>query len=149
MVAIDVIVEDDWSGSFPVDEERLKAFALGVFERAGIDKGECNIVFICDPFMTELNETYKGRDGSTDVLSFDLTDDTAGGFTGEVYVSLDRAYTQAEERGIPLAEEIVRLVAHGLLHLSGRVHDTEAGLSSMTGDTEELVRTFFSGRNGL
>ena len=46
-------------------------------------------------------------------------------------------------------EEIVRLVAHGLLHLSGRVHDSEAGLSSMTADTEELVRTFFSGRKEL
>jgi len=167
MLEIDVIIGDDISvflPVFPLDSrffDLLVTYSRDVLARNGVEKGECNIVFIGDSFMTELNETYKGVPGTTDVLSFDLSDDLCRGdsasrpysggfrglprFCGEVYISLSRAKAQAEEQGVPFDEEVIRLVTHGLLHLAGFVHDTEDANAAMTVKTEELVKAFFSG----
>jgi probable rRNA maturation factor len=143
MLEVEIIIGDDISVVFPLEERRLGAYAHDVLAGNGVECGECTIVFIGDSFMTELNEKYKGRTGTTDVLSFDLTDDLTGMFCGEVYISLLRAKAQAEEQGVPFKEEVVRLVTHGLLHLAGFVHDTESSDAAMTVKTEELVKAFF------
>lgn len=149
MLEIEVIFGDEISVVFPLDSRRLVTYARDVLSGNGVENGECNIVFIGDSFMTELNETYKGVPGTTDVLSFDLSDGLGGGFCGEVYISLLRAKAQAEEQGVPFDEEVIRLVTHGLLHLAGFVHDkedlTEDANAVMTVKTEELVKTFFRG----
>jgi probable rRNA maturation factor len=146
MMEIDIIVSEDVADLMPVDVERLREYALAILSRSGLIAGEVNIVFIGDEFMAELNETYKGREGTTDVLSFNLTDELAGGLSGEVYVSLERARSQADELGVSFEEEVVRLVTHGLLHLAGHVHDTEEQHRVMTERTETLVGEFFSAR---
>jgi rRNA maturation RNase YbeY len=144
MLEIEIIVGDEVSGILPVNSRRLETYARDVLAGNGAASGECNIVFIGDGFMTELNETYKGRTGTTDVLSFNLTDELSDGFCGEVYVSLNRAKAQAEEQGVPFDEEVVRLVTHGLLHLAGHLHDTDDAYASMTVKTDELVKAFFA-----
>ncbi|MHB9031260.1 MAG: rRNA maturation RNase YbeY, partial [Candidatus Latescibacterota bacterium] len=123
-----------------------RRYAQEIMSRNGYAIGEVNIVFIGDEYMAELNRTYKGREGTTDVLSFNLTNEFAEGLSGEVYISLNRARTQAEEYEVPFEEEVVRLVTHGLLHLSGHIHDTDAQYENMTRRTDELVKEFFSGR---
>ncbi len=146
MMEIDIIVGDDVTGDLPVDIERLHAYALMVFGSDGVSTGQVNIVFIDDEFMAQLNETYKGRAGTTDVLSFNLTDEVADALSGEVYVCLDRAKAQAEELGVPFEEEVVRLVTHGLLHLAGHVHDTDEQYDVMVQRTESLVGEYFTDR---
>lgn len=146
MVEIDVIVSDDVTEMMPVDAERLNEYAADVLGRNGVTGGEVNIVFIGDEFMAQLNETYKGRTGTTDVLSFNLSGELADGFSGEVYISLEQARDQAAELGVPFEEEVVRLMTHGLLHLAGHVHDTDEQYDAMVERTESLVREFFSNR---
>ena len=146
MLEIEIIVGDEVSGILPVNSRRLETYARDVLAGNGAANGECNIVFVGDGFMTELNETYKGRTGTTNVLSFNLTDELSDGFCGEVYISLDKAKAQSDELGIPFNEEVVRLVTHGLLHLAGHLHDTDDAHVSMTAKTEELVKAFFAKR---
>ncbi len=145
-LTIEVITSEDVEDLLPVDSGRLQEYAGHVLRGEDVSEGEFNIVFIGDEFMTELNEMYKGRKGTTDVLSFNLTGDTTGGVSGEVYVSLEQAKTQSAELGVPFEEEVVRLVTHGLLHLAGHVHDTDEQYDAMMDRTERLVRDFFSNR---
>lgn len=95
--------------------------------------------------MAELNENYKNRNGTTDVLSFNISDELSDICEGEIYVSLSRAKSQSSEYGVSYTEEIIRLVTHGLLHLGGRVHDSEEEYQAMTSDTEKFVSSFFNG----
>lgn len=145
-LTIEVITSDDVEGLLPVDSGRLQEYAGHVLREEGVPEGEFNIVFIGDEFMTELNEMYKGRKGTTDVLSFNLTEETTGGVSGEVYISLEQAKNQSAELGVPFEEEVVRLMTHGLLHLAGHVHDTDEQYDAMVDRTERLVREFFSNR---
>ena len=144
MIEVEVIISDETREHFPLEPVRLQNYAVRVFESCGISESDVNIIFVDDICMTELNEKYKGRKGSTDVLSFDLSEEDSGCIEGEVYVSLDRARQQAVEYGVPYAEEVIRLVTHGLLHLTGRVHDTDEEYKDMAEDTERFVETYYN-----
>ncbi|HPI04262.1 MAG TPA: rRNA maturation RNase YbeY, partial [Candidatus Goldiibacteriota bacterium] len=77
---------------------------------------EVNIIFAGSSFIKEMNLNYRMKNTDTDVISFE----NEGG--GEIYISVDRAKTDAAELGITLKEEYLRLLIHGLLHVIGYDH---------------------------
>lgn len=80
-----------------------------------------SVTFLGRDSMRRLNRRYKGHDRPTDVLSFAMAD--PGGTTvGDVYVCAWVAAREAQNRRIPLRQELVRLVVHGTLHALGREH---------------------------
>lgn len=113
-----------------VDSAGLRRLARRVLRDEGLTgPAEVELVFLRDEPMAALNEQYRGRRGSTDVLSFlygdeDLPEEEAG-CLGSVVIGVDQAARQAAERGHETGEEIARLVTHGLLHLMG-YRDEEA-----------------------
>ena len=87
--------------------------------------GIIDVMFVDDVRMREANREYAGNDYTTDVLSFNYTEDGAepiDGVLGEMLVSLETAARQAEAAGTTLAEEVALLVLHGSLHILGYDH---------------------------
>lgn len=74
-----------------------------------------------DRDLRRWNRRFLGKNYATDVLSFP----SDGG--GEIAISADRAAAQASEYGHPFADEIRILMLHGVLHLAGMNHETDAG----------------------
>ncbi len=140
---IEVIVADEIIDIFPVDLDSIGAFAERMLNSLGKRESDINIVFIGDNKMSELNEVYKKRTGTTDVLSFTLSDENTDTIEGEVYISLEQALRQAAEFGVSCIEELIRLVTHGLLHLTGWTHGNDEDMKSMTAQTEALMRIYF------
>ncbi len=101
------------------DAQRLLA-ALAV-------DGELSIALIGDAEMHALNRDYRGKDRPTDVLAFALREGEDAGIhpdvLGDVVISLDTAARQAAARGVPVADEVRVLLAHGILHLLGYDHE--------------------------
>ena len=82
-----------------------------------------NVIFTSDRKIRSLNRTYRNIDRATDVLSFNIDDQTVpDGVFGEIYISTATARKQAASYGGSLGEEILRLLCHGLLHLFGYNH---------------------------
>jgi len=80
--------------------------------------------------MRELNGTFRGRRGTTDVLAFPgggARDPEGRTHLGDIAVSVPRATRQANERGHSLVRELEILVLHGYLHLLGMDHETDRG----------------------
>lgn len=79
--------------------------------------------------MADLNRRYRGKPGPTDVLSFPSGEEDDEGLTylGDIAVCGPVAAAAAREAGHPLAEELRRLLLHGLLHLMGYDHETDGG----------------------
>ena len=144
-IAVDILSDDLGSGSLPLDTGELERYAVRVLESEGVSECEINVVFIDEARMTELNTAYRGRKGPTDVLSFRLSEEHDGKLEGEVYICLKLAGKQASEYGVHFAEEVVRLITHGLLHLAGRVHDSDEERKLMEDATEKCVESFFAG----
>jgi rRNA maturation RNase YbeY len=100
---------------------------------------EVLIVFVTDEYMAELNTNYRAKEGTTDVLSFDLGATPGQPSSGEIYISLPQAERQALALTVPVFEEVARLLIHGLLHLAGWIHDTRDQLLAMEGETERFL----------
>ncbi len=103
--------------------------------------GNVTIVLTGDERMRRLNRDYRGKDESTDVLSFELgegrePDDPFG----DVVISVDTAQRQALAYDAPLGMELQRLVIHGMLHLCGYRHDGRREAASMHGLTRRLLK---------
>lgn len=88
---------------------------------------ELSVLLTDDQEIHRLNRDYRGKDRSTDVLSFSLQEDSEDDFAadllGDVVVSLDTALRQAAEQHVSPAEELLRLMIHGTLHLLGYEHE--------------------------
>ena len=93
-------------------------------------KVEFNIIIVDNNYIHELNKNYRGIDRETDVISFALEDDKTFNpeerVLGDIYISLDKATSQALEYGHSLTRELCFLSVHGLLHLLGYDHMNSA-----------------------
>jgi probable rRNA maturation factor len=87
--------------------------------------GECSVLLAGDEKLRQLNREFRGKDKSTDVLSFPASLEAADG--GDLAISLETAASQAREQGHPLQIEIKILILHGMLHLAGYDHEQDRG----------------------
>jgi probable rRNA maturation factor len=96
-------------------------YAASVLRAAarGWVREELSIALVSDREIRGLNRRWRGKNHPTDVLSFPSND---SGALGDVVISLETARRQAREGGWPLAAELRRLLAHGILHCRGYDH---------------------------
>ena len=84
--------------------------------------------FVClitdDRELRRLNRGFLGHDYPTDVLSFPSD---SGDSLGDLAVSIQRARAQARQYGHSTEDEVRVLMLHGVLHLIGYDHETDAG----------------------
>ena len=82
-----------------------------------------SLSFVTDPTIRELNRRYRNRDTPADVLSFPLADEVCPELLGDVVISVDTLRRQARQRKRSVADELQRLLIHGILHLLGYDHE--------------------------
>lgn len=125
------------SGKAPrgIDRKVLEKTVREVFRAARRKaRGEVSVRFVSDREIAALNRRFLGNARPTDVLSFAtpnsqlLTSDfhfpSSPPDWGDILIAPAYARRETERRGIDMKEEIIRLVAHGMLHLLGMDHDT-------------------------
>ena len=92
-------------------------------------RGHVTVLLTSDVAMRDLNARFRGKNQPTDVLSFPSEHLVRGteNVAGDVAISVETAQRQSAEQGHLLATEIKVLMLHGLLHLAGYDHETDAG----------------------
>ena len=108
-----------------LNRDSLGDFVARASRAAGL-RGAVTVLVTGDRQMRNLNWRFRGKDHSTDVLSFPPFAKTAN-FSGDLAVSLDTAARNARRLGHSLAEEVRILVLHGILHLAGYDHERDNG----------------------
>lgn len=121
------------------------------------DMAEISVTFVDDETIHRLNKKHRNIDKSTDVLSFPMGEngvydtnlDTGAKVLGDIIISIEHAYDQAEKYGHTLQREIGFLTVHSLLHLLGYDHE-DGGLQAVQmREKEEAVLTIIGlKRNG-
>jgi probable rRNA maturation factor len=107
--------------------ERIREAISATLEVLKKPDQDLTLRLIDDQEMQQLNQTFRGEDKTTDVLSFnqDIQDPETGQFyLGDILISLPQATRQAAEHGHSLEKEVAFLAIHGTLHLSGYDHYT-------------------------
>ena len=104
-----------------------------------------NVIIVDNDYIHELNKNYRNIDRETDVITFALEDEKdmvapAGErVLGDIYISIDKAISQAEEYGHSLLRELSFLAVHGFYHLLGYDHMTEEEEKVMFSKQEEVL----------
>jgi len=104
-------------------------------EHLALTDAELSVVLTTDPFIHDLNRTWRAKDSPTDVLSFPQEQPVLG----DIVISLDTAARQAEELGHSLAEEIRVLLVHGIAHLLGHDHHEPEDAKDMAALEAEIM----------
>lgn len=79
--------------------------------------GEINYIFCNDEYLLKVNQDYLQHDYYTDIITFDYVKGRT--ISGEIFVSLQRISDNASTLSKDYEEELRRVLAHGILHLSG------------------------------
>lgn len=110
---------------------------------ARVPRAELSVLLCGDAEIHALNRDYRKKDKPTDVLAFALREapeaHLSGEHLGDVIISLETAARQARERKIPARDEVRMLLAHGILHLLGWDHRTDAEDRRMRAETDRLL----------
>ncbi|WP_262150163.1 rRNA maturation RNase YbeY [Chryseobacterium foetidum] len=93
--------------------------------------GEINYIFCNDEYLLKVNQDYLQHDYYTDIITFDYVKGKT--ISGEIFVSLQRISDNASTLSKNFEEELRRVLAHGILHLSGYKDKTE--------EEEKLMRS--------
>lgn len=91
--------------------------------------GDINYIFCSDKKILEVNIEYLGHDYYTDIITFDY--DEGQRVSGDLFISLETVASNAEMLGIAYEEELLRVMAHGVLHLCGFKDKTEEDAANM------------------
>ncbi len=113
-----------------------------VREESAIDI-DLSIAFVDKEKMLEVNEEFRSVSSPTDVLAFNLSDNT--GLSGEIVISPQVAQENSEDAGTSFAEEVELLLVHGILHVLEYDHTTDDGANKMFSRQQQLMAGF---RNG-
>jgi len=115
----------------PMDREHWEAFAAKALKVAPADGAGVTVAFVSDRAMRELNRRWRGKRGTTDVLSFPAEQTEFEKLSevtlGDVIISVERAEKQSAEHGLSFEREVEQLILHGILHLCGYDHETDNG----------------------
>jgi probable rRNA maturation factor len=114
-----------------MDGERWRAFGERALKVVPAGGAGATVAFVSDRVMRDLNKRWRGKRGTTDVLSFPSGQEEfekgEGASLGDVVISVEQAARQAAEHGSDFENEVEQLILHGLLHLCGYDHERDGG----------------------
>ena len=125
-----------------VPARSVRTLVRAVCARFGVHRAVVGVAIVGDRTMRELNRRFTGRRGTTDCLSFDLSDagDPAGKRVFEIVANADQAAGEAGRRGHSVQAELALYVTHGLLHHLGLDDATPAQARRMHGLEDRILR---------
>lgn len=155
MITVDLADSHVLSDSVAAWVSALRQFFVRAQQAVPV-AGQVSVLLTSDKEIRRLNRAFRGKDKSTDVLSFPalvFAENNPSGkrvarsgpspenaVAGDLAISLNTAERQAKQFGHPLLIEVKILLLHGLLHLAGYDHETDAG--EMAEREEQLRRRF-------
>lgn len=97
--------------------------------------GVINLIVIGPEEMADMNKQFRGKEGPTDILTFSYYSPelTSSDVAGEIYLCLEKIKLYTEEAGRTYKEQLEYIIIHGLTHLMGYDHETDA-------DWQEMVK---------
>lgn len=103
-------------------------------------EGELNFIFCDDEYLLDINQRYLDHDYYTDIISFDYS--LANELHGDIFISIDRVMENANTFNVSFQNELLRVMAHGILHYCGYKDKLEADSQEMRLKENEKIAMF-------
>ncbi len=122
--------------------EGVSEWVSSIIMSEGFTEGEIAFVFCNDAYLHNINLEFLSHDTLTDIVSFNYS--LGKELHGEIYISTERVTENAKEYGVKFADELHRVIIHGILHFCG-YNDKQKNEAALmrTKENESLgVRSF-------
>lgn len=121
------------------DQDRLLAW----IERAVVQEGgaieHINFIFCSDEHLHGINLQYLQHDDYTDVITFPYHEEEDQPIEGDIFISIERIRDNARQFEVSEAEELHRVMIHGVLHLLGYTDEDEQEQALMRGKEDAYL----------
>lgn len=111
-------------------EERLIEWLLYIAKKEEKKITQLSYIFCKDEYLLEINKTYLNHDEYTDIITFPYKQGHE--IESDIFISVDRVKDNAIEYDTTFESELLRVIAHGLLHMVGFGDKTEEDQDKMT-----------------
>ena len=133
---IEIVIEEKaWRAAEPRVRALAKAAAAATLKAERRTRANVVILLAADARLQALNGAFRGKQGPTNVLSFP----GAGDHLGDIALALGVCVREAAEQGKTLAAHLQHLTAHGVLHLLGYDHETDAEAEVMEAQERHVL----------
>jgi len=122
------------------EQSFLKPWLKELIRQHGFIPGDVAYFFCNDEELLKINRQFLQHDTYTDIITFDYGDGKI--VAGEIHISEQRVRENAEELQILVQDELLRVVAHGVLHLCGFMDKTEKEAAEMRSQEEAAISLF-------
>lgn len=120
----------------------LKAWIKEFVSKHGKKVGELAFVFCSDEKILEVNQNFLQHDYYTDIITFDYCEGEI--VSGDIFISVERVAENATSHNIEYNTELIRVLAHGVLHLIGFQDKSPKKKKEMTENEDLCISLFFT-----
>jgi probable rRNA maturation factor len=135
------MIEFHYETTFQLDNE--KAFISWLSEIVASEQflmGDVNFIFCNDEYLLKVNQEYLNHDTYTDIITFDYSEGKT--LHGDVFVSIERVKENALSFEVGFQDELLRVMSHGVLHLSGYKDKSDKDAALMRKKEDEKMAMF-------
>ncbi len=122
------------------DSNKFTYWLTRAIEDANAEFTQIDFVFCNDEYLHDINFKYLGHNTYTDIITFDYTNGNI--IAGDVFISVERLKENSEKFQVGFEEELLRVMAHGVLHLLGYNDKTGNEKASMRTKENEMIKMF-------
>ncbi|GIM54646.1 rRNA maturation RNase YbeY [Capnocytophaga cynodegmi] len=124
----------------PEQETVFQAWIEKIIASEEKELGELNYIFCDDNYLHQINVQYLDHDTLTDIITFDYTEEQT--ISGDIFISVERVADNAKDFNVDFQAELLRVMAHGVLHLCGYKDKSDAESKQMRSKEEEKMGLF-------
>ena len=144
-VVVDKFVDKVWKGN-AISQNDIKKIVNECLQCENIEANQVfvNVSFVDDDTMIEYNKKFHGKDGTTNVLSFENKDKFVGAnlYLGEIVLCYNKIVEEAQQFHKTFKDRLWHLFVHGVLHTLGYDHIKDNDRAKMEALEMEILKTF-------
>ena len=122
------------------EESNYSDWVCRVLASESFVAAEIAYIFCEDNYLLKINQEYLNHDTFTDIITFDYSEGTR--ISGDIFISVERVLENAGGYGASFMEELMRVMAHGVLHLMGYKDKTSSDADLMRRKENEKIELF-------
>lgn len=124
------------------DESQTSQWLLALAQGSGAVILAVSYIFCSDEYLLQINKEYLDHDYYTDIITFPYKQGKL--IESDIFVSIDRVADNALEQQVTFDQELLRVMAHGILHLVGHKDKTEEDATNMRRAEDEAIALYQS-----
>ncbi|MBX2951004.1 MAG: rRNA maturation RNase YbeY [Leadbetterella sp.] len=130
------------SGFRLTERNRKKELLKQIIREHGFKPGELNYIFVSDEELLKINIEYLNHHTYTDIITFDNSESDQM-IEGDIFISVERVRENAAKYQTSFEQELIRVMAHGVLHLAGYKDKKPEEAQAMREGEERALKAYF------